>query len=322
MSQSPAYHLRTNKAVERLLFLELLRKLDRSLPRTISRCQYIGLGGPYLEDFAMIHATFGCNDMLSLELKEHVCKRQRINRPHSQVTVTRMSTGTFVEEYVPKSKPVIVWFDFEWPAWKQQLAESCDLLQRLPLFSLFKITLAGKTEWLGGGGGRDPLASRADKLSKMFGDYGPFAAKDLNEKSIATTLYFICRRAVGDAVPDTEARCVRSLASYEYTDGTPILTMTMVVGPSHALDELINNSELHSWRFADLGWSGPIKIAVPALSLREKLAVDQLLPHASGQTVLRKVKLSLSEDYKDSLELINNYVDFYRHVPQFVRMTT
>jgi hypothetical protein len=67
MNFSPAYHLRTNKAVERLLFIELLRRLDRALSRPIAQYKYVGLGGPYLEDFNLLHATFGNNEMTSLE---------------------------------------------------------------------------------------------------------------------------------------------------------------------------------------------------------------------------------------------------------------
>src|SRR5690349_13178826 len=175
MKLSPAYHLRTNKAVERLLFVELLRKLDRNLSKSVGKYRYVSLGGPYLEDFALIHSTFGNQAMTSLEIREEVRTRQQINQPHSRIELTLDSTTDFVSKYQPARTPLIVWFDYEYADWKQQLVESCSLLQKLPPMSLFKITLPCSTRWLAGDDQKDPLSAKAEKLSSVFSDYGPFA---------------------------------------------------------------------------------------------------------------------------------------------------
>jgi hypothetical protein len=316
MKLSPAYHLRTNKAVERLLFLELLRKLDGSIP--VAKCKYVSLGGPYLEDFSMVHGAFGNRDMVSLEIKEHVRSRQRINQPHSQIELTLDSTSDFVEKYQTGRKPLIVWFDYEWPDWKSQISESCELLQELPQMSIFKITLSGKTDWLGGNP-IDPLPERAKKITEMFDDYGNFTPADINDDSICDTLYKILHSAVAAAVPDTAKRAVRTLASYQYNDGTPILTVTMIIGPIAKIEQIAN--KLKKWPFADLDWNKPKRIAIPSLSLREKLAVDRLLPNASAKKVVKELKFQLAEKYTDSVKVIENYIQFYGHVPQFLRVT-
>ncbi|MCE0497844.1 MAG: hypothetical protein LV481_07865 [Methylacidiphilales bacterium] len=316
MKLSPAYHLRTNKTVERVLFLELLRKLNGNIP--VGKCKYVSLGGPYLEDFSLIHGAFGNRDMVSLEIKEHVRSRQRINRPHSQIVLTLDSTSDFVEKYQTDRKPLIVWFDYERPDWKSQISESCELLQKFPQMGIFKVTLSGKTDWLQGNP-EDPLPERAIKVTKMFGDYGNFTAGDINDDSICDTLYKILHAAVAAAVPDTAKRMVRTLASYQYNDGTPILTVTMIVGPSAKIKQIEN--KLKKWPFANLNWDKPQRIAIPSLSLREKLAVDQLLPNASATKIVKKLKLQLVEKYMDSVNIMKNYIQFYRHVPQFLRVT-
>lgn len=321
MSLSPAYHLRTNKNVERLLFVELLRKLDGRLPTPVARYKYVSLGGPYLEDFAMMHGTFGNRSMISLELKEHVRSRQRINQPHSRIELMLNSTGKFVEKYRRGRTPLIVWFDYEWPDWKTQISESCDLLRELPSMSIFKITLSGRTKDLAKGKDADPLMAVAGKFNDMFGDFGPFNEGDVNSEHICDTLYRICRGAIADAIPDSKQRCVRTLASYQYNDGTPILTVTMIVGPINKIEDVVCQAGLETWPFSDLNWHGTKEIDIPSLSWREKLAVDQLLPDASARTVLRKLKLQLTEKYQDSVEVMGNYVQFYRHVPQFLRVT-
>jgi hypothetical protein len=321
MSLSPAYHLRTNKAIERLLFIELLRKVDGHLPQNIDGYRYVSLGGPYLDDFALIHGTFGNRRMLSLEVKPHVRSRQVINRPYSRITLSLDSTEAFVGKYSTGNIPLIVWFDYEWQDWKQQLEESCDLLPKLPPMSIFKITLTGRTEWLGGQGERYPMLARAEKLSEVFGDYGRFSHRQIDEDSVCGTLYYICRRAIGDAVPDSQQKCVRTLAAYEYNDGTPVLTITMVVGALSAIKKLVETAGLTKWRFAVLNWREPKRIAVPFLGLRERLAVDRLMPDADPRTVVKRLRLRLSADYRESVEAIANYIEFYQHVPQFLRVT-
>jgi hypothetical protein len=301
--------------------VELLRKLDAHLPQSLSTYRYVGLGGPYLEDFALIHGTFGITRMTSLESEEHVRTRQRINRPYSRIVLTLDSTETFVDRYATGNIPLIVWFDYEWQDWKQQVAESCDLLRKLPAMSIFKITLTGKTDWLDGTAEKDPLPIRAEQLSKLFPDYGPFDAGDINEESICGTLYGICRRAFAEAVPDSEERAVRPLAAYQYNDGTPVLTITLVVGELDVIRRLILKANLQNWNFAVLKWRDPKEIAVPFLGLRERLAVDRLMPDTRSRGVVKRLKLRLSEDYWESVRAIQNYTELYRQVPQFLRVT-
>lgn len=316
MSQPP-YHLRTNKAVERLLFIELLRKLDGSLGKNVEKYRYVSLGGPFLEDFGLMHSAFGIRDMLSLETERHVLSRQNLNTPYSKITLTLDSTTDFVRKFDAGKKSHIVWFDYEEPSWKQQIAESCTMLAALPPMSIFKITLSGKAESLGG-----TLEEKAAELNTMFEDYGPFTSAMMNKETICSTLFKIFRRAVAAAIPDSSMRCLRSLASYEYNDHRiPILTITILIGPDAQLRETIGKSRLKEWPFSGLSWHDPIKIAVPDLSLRERLAVNRLLPDASARTLLRKLKLELSKEKEQSLESMKQYCDFYRQIPQFLRFT-
>jgi hypothetical protein len=314
MNFSPAYHLRTNKAVERLLFIELLRRLDRALPRPIAQYKYVGLGGPYLEDFNLLHATFGNSEMTSLELSNHVLTRQRLNRPNSCVSLTTNSTRQFTDSLKMLRTPFIVWFDYEWPRWDEQILECCDLIQKLPSMSLLKITLPASTRWLGGADN----VERAEKLSEMFGDFGPFTAADLRRDRMPSTLYSILRQALADASPDSARRITRSLASYWYDDGTPILTVTAVLGPVPSVEAAVD--AIRRWTFADINWRGPKRIAVPALSIREKLAVDSLLPKAHARTIINTTGLRFSDDYGESVATMANYVELYPHVPQFMKV--
>src|SRR5262249_32968961 len=156
------------------------------------------------------------------------------------------------------------------------------------------------------------LEETTTRLSETFSNYGPFVEDDVLPSNICRTLYSILERSIADALPDTDARCVRTLASYTYDDGTPILTATMVVGPLKDVGELIQRSDLKRWEFADIDWNGPTEIAVPSLGLREKLAIDQLLPDADSRTILQTLRLNLAARARDSKKQMDHYLLFYR----------
>jgi hypothetical protein len=242
----PPYHLRTNKMIERQLFVELLHLLDNRLATRIRDHTYVGLGGPYLEDFQLIHAIFETSNMISLEIDGSVVTRQKINCPNSAVTLTSQSTTDFAETFVFDEMPVIVWFDYTTAVWEQQISECCKLLQRLPPLSLFKVTLTGGTD----------QKAALEKLKNRFATFGPFEEPDVYRKNICQTLYSLLRQAIAQAIPDSEELCVRSLASYYYDEGTPILTATMIVGPLQTIESIVSE-RLTTWRFADINWNGP-----------------------------------------------------------------
>jgi hypothetical protein len=310
----PAYHLRTNKIVERYLFVELLHRLDNHLPARIKEHLYVGLGGPYLEDFNLIHATFGSRQMISLEIDEWVITRQKINTPHSAVTLTPQSTTDFAGAFEATNEPLIVWFDYSEPKWEQQVPECCSLLQKLPPMSVFKVTLSGHRV-------REKPEEALAKLRQTFGTFGPFNEPDVYEKNICNTLYAILHGAIARAIPDSEDLCVRTLASYQYNDRTPILTVALIVGPIKEIEALFQKSALETWEFGDINWRGPREINVPNFGIRERLAIDQMLPDASAESILDKLQLQLAKAPEDSRKLMTNYVEFCKQVPQFVRVT-
>jgi hypothetical protein len=74
---SVPYRLRPNKAVDRELFLALLVRLAATMK--IENHQYVGLGGPFLEDFRLIHARLGINDMVCIESEENMAISDFLN---------------------------------------------------------------------------------------------------------------------------------------------------------------------------------------------------------------------------------------------------
>jgi hypothetical protein len=124
------YHLRPNKHVERLLFVELLEHFDRW--RRVSDAAYVSLGGRLLEDQKLIHDRFGTTHLMSLESDEITYKRQVFNVPLGLISCAHRSTGQFVEEFDVITAAWgevnrIIWFDYASATGRQGAARTLPL---------------------------------------------------------------------------------------------------------------------------------------------------------------------------------------------------
>jgi hypothetical protein len=79
------YQLRHHKAIDRSLFVNLLRKLDRYININVSEYRYVGFGAPFLEDFKSMHVEFGITKMDCIEYNQNAYSRQEFNNPYSFV---------------------------------------------------------------------------------------------------------------------------------------------------------------------------------------------------------------------------------------------
>ena len=95
----------------------------------------------------------------------------------------------------------------------------------------------------------------------------------------------------------------------------------MIVAPLTDIRRIVVDAALSDWPYAVLNWRKPKNIDVPHLGLRERLAIDKLMPDADGRDVVRRLRLRLSDDYWGSVRAINNYKEFYQYVPQFLRVS-
>jgi hypothetical protein len=90
----PAYHLRTNKAIDRLMFIDALRRMVQ--PAAFSKYTYFGFGGPYLEDFRLLHESFPELKMISIEQLAQIYKRQAFHRPSSHIKLRCTDLSSFL----------------------------------------------------------------------------------------------------------------------------------------------------------------------------------------------------------------------------------
>jgi len=313
------YQLRPNKAVERLVFLELLSRLDPAL-NVGSDYRYIGFGGPQMEDFRLLHEPFPQMKMLSLERDEDVLKRQRFNQPHTNVRCKLQASGDFISR-LSDSGNMIIWLDYTDPAERPiQIAEFQSLLRNVRTTSIVKLTLNAAPATLGGNPGEVGL--QAKRRAKFLEDFSRFFPTGLEEEGVEqdnfpSTLLTVVDYAAAEALRDRKDWRFQPLTSAAYADGQQMLTVTGMIGRRTIIKNVLNTSELATWEFGRLTWSDPVRIEVPELTLKERIHINQLLPKLTSNVAAIQKKLSFLLDTTESASLrkLENYVSFQKHYP-------
>ena len=108
-SKHPAYHLRPNKAIDRFLFLEMIRALG--LYSRLDKHTYVGFAGPFLEDFRILAQAFPQLSLLSVESDEETYKRQKFHQCSRKLTLHHCRFDEFLSTRFPEG-PTITWADY------------------------------------------------------------------------------------------------------------------------------------------------------------------------------------------------------------------
>jgi len=323
-SATPDYKLRPNKAVDRELFLSLLGRLAALLK--IENHTYVGLGGPFLDDFRLIHSRLGIAEMVCVEREQATHLRQKFNAPFDSITL-KQST---IEDYLDKREfvsPVILWLDYTQPdKRREQIDCFCQQVTSLPVGSVVRLTLNASPATLGSPSpnevrndilgenmrGKPTLQEwRLARLTETLGEYVPTdtSPDDLITKRFGPCLLRICRLAVERSLEGYSNRAgVWALASH-YSDGQPMVTATIVIAAVD--DEKVRNA-IESWPYYTSP-EAPHILELPALSALERLTLEQ----SEEKTKCFDFELPKANLAADPLKAFETY---YRVYPHFARI--
>jgi len=333
------YHLRQNKFVDRQLFIDVLSHVNRVRP--IKDYLYVSFGGAYLEDFKIVHASFGNEEMLSLEQEPWLIERQKFNAPYGCIECINKTSAQFLEDYDEivaeyRSENVIVWFDYAAPIQTKQINEYQALLQHMKPFDIVRLTLNANPNTLAEEQRQVPpepaeqlRERRFQELRLRLGDFLPagFGADDMRPESYARLLLGCVRLASLQALAGTPDLLVQPLAVFTYNDAVhQMLTVTSIVLERNHVAEFLGDTGLNRYEFASTDWERVVPIKLPYLSAREKLYLDALLfknTHRRQRSQLRagtKLKVRLAKTPADSREMVSQYLLFYRYYPHYHRI--
>ncbi len=312
MTQS-AYHIRPNKAAERLTLIDAIRLVVKQ--RELSDYTYYSMGGPTLEDFRLIYEFYPEIKMVCIEQDPEIYKRQRFHLPcrFHRLKLEHTSLKSFLAQYEAKDQKSIFWLDYT----NLELSHFDDfmgLLGKVGANCIVKITLScdprdyRKPEQAEDFRKRfetllpntsDPPPSRVDKLARLMQEMVQIASQK--------------------ALPSAMPLMFLPLSSFYYSDGAGIFTLT---GAVCLRDEEKNLREaFKNWRFANLNWNEPRQINVPSLSTKERLHLQRYLPcgRNAGRTLRRALGYLTDENLKETEIRLQQYADFHRYSPYFIK---
>ncbi|MFH2122757.1 MAG: O-methyltransferase [Pseudomonadota bacterium] len=326
VASSLPYKLRPNKAADREIFLSLLNRINGTL--SIENYTYVGLGGPFLEDFRLLHARIGIRNMVCIEVDENVHKRQKFNKPFDRIDCIHST----IEEYVAETEfndPIIIWFDFTDPKEvTNQIELFSNVLLELPSYSIMRVTLNANPASLGkpdptelavnraNGEKTDPtkkteLEWRLDRFRERLSTYCPadIVPEDLTHRNYGKTILEALRLSVENSILNSSGkRIVWSFATH-YSDGQPMVTATLILVES---DDAAVESVLDNWEFKS-NPQHPLVIDLPALSALERLTME------ANETSEDDLGFKLPKsDLKEDPFL--SFQKYYRIFPQFARV--
>ncbi len=323
----PPYHLRPNKAVDRYILTEAIRRLARL--DQLSNYIYYGLGGPYMEDFRALYEQ--CEDlrMVSVEKNENTFKRQQFHAPFSTAQLLNKDIFEFIDNYESDGQKSIFWLDFTDLNFRN--FEYFELLAgKVGLGSMLKITLRAEAKDF-----RSCYdcsysiceclrhAKGPERFKSKFGRLMPVRTNDPPRQvdGFGKLLQDMLRKSVQNALASESDVKFQLINSLLYRDSTWMLTATGIVcaRPQHqaVLDAF------GDWEFANLDWAEPRMIEIPALSTKERLHLQDQLPCTddAGKLLHEELGYFVARTENESIRQLQDYADFHRLYPYFMRGT-
>lgn len=279
------YKLRPNKAVDRELFLGMLARLAPSLK--LENYCYVGLGGPFLEDFRLIHARIGIKKMVCVEIEEEVHARQKFNSPTKSIKFVHNTLEAYLDS-TEFENPAIIWFDYTEPGTiTAQIERFATTIGQAPLGSILRITMNANPASLGTPkpeetgaqiGGLTDLRKptvpewRLEQFRERLGALFPndLTAEGMTFKTYGKTVLRVLYLAVQrELLSLKDRKVVWSLATH-YADGQPMVTVTLVIcSPENIQTETL----IKEWEYFSEP-SSPLLLDMPALSTLERLTME------------------------------------------------
>jgi hypothetical protein len=337
-SMHPAYHLRPNKAIDRFVFLELLRTLELLFP--LREHTYIGLGGPFVEDFRLFSLHFPLMKLICVEKDGETYKRQKFHLCSRNMECVHSSLEDFIATRFPSEKPVVAWADYT-DMNRKCLSEVADIARKAAPGSVLRVTVRAESEvpgrlWLPRNSRYPPRVppKREADFRRIKNSYSADMAVD----GIAFPPdWFLWSEFSPERFPLMLSRMIRAVAKgactnqktflplhkVKYSDGTIMLSTTGLI----CLDEDFDRFARHFVDYCPFCTSDSDRvdeIDVPSLTTKERLHLEEILPTAdvTGEACIGRLGYLVEGDETESQSKrkMEQFERYYRLYPHFGRI--
>lgn len=328
----PPYHLRTNKAVDRLLLVDILRHANKTKKR-YEKFTYHSLSGPFLEDLRVIDHFFPEMNLVSLERNTQTFKRQGFHQFNSRINLKLRTLSDFlIHDYQPGIIDVF-WLDYT-DLEPIHFEEFQNVLARIPLGSIVRITLRAEPEvdidLLKSRVPDEYLVQMQEEFERRFRNdfvkvmpHAVEAGAFIKVKEFSRMVQLMVRRAASNALDIAGSKVdFMPIQSTCYDDGTYMLSVTGVV---YSRKEKTKTRKMfETVRFVDFDWKEPYHIDIPNLSMKERLFLERLLPINSkddaGEELYKALGYMIDNGEKRSKQQLSHYSEYHRDYPNFIRI--
>jgi hypothetical protein len=303
------YAIRPNKTVERNIVFSGLVKLSRIVD--LSAHQYVGLGSLWFVDFLMAHKALGIKSMISIEQSEIGYIRSEFNRPLACIKVVRGETTLVIPKLNFESNPSIVWFDYDSSIGGPVIPDIAMLAARCAPNSILIVTINAKRDELPEKDEKDAEIDPETSLRRIAGDLvpTPLSPKALQRQNYPRLLCEVLANQLQNATVNSgRTESFIKLFDLVYSDGTPMVTIGGIIAAADKAGEIRKLVDSQ-------GWEGivPKSIAVPPLTVKEKLALDRMMPSPNPPTDAQMNEIG----FQLKREQIDTYHRHYQHYPMF-----
>jgi hypothetical protein len=292
-----SYEFRPSKAVTRLIFVDLLRRLAPISPPKDYR--YVGFGALEFIDFDLIHRRVGITDMISIEPDTGSFARYQWNRPFNSITVMPGRASTVLST-IDWAHLNVVWLNYTSQLTTEVIGDTETLARVLIPGSVLAITIDAQPPSFS----QDRRAALEENITPELVPIG--ATHDrLGSWGLAEVQYEVLAAALTTAFATrVDAAKFRQLLNIHYQDSAQMQMIAGIVS-SPGMDNFIDQC-----RFGDMNETRtgetPLRIRVPLLTSREKEWANQRLPLSPKDPPLTLAGVN-SKDLED-------YADVYRRL--------
>jgi hypothetical protein len=309
----PAYHIRPNKAADRLTLIDAIRLVVK--PTELSDYTYYSMGGPTLEDFRIIYEFYPEIKMVCIEQDAEIYKRQRFHLPcrFHRLKLEHTTLKSFLAQYEAQDQKSIFWLDYT----NLELGHFDDfmgLLGKVGANCIVKITLSCDARDY-----RKP--EQAEDFRKKFETLLPNSSDPPPNRvdKLALLMQQMVQIASQKALPSAMPLMFLPISSFYYSDGAGMFTLTGLV--CRRVEEKDFRKALQKWPFANTNWNEPIKINVPSLSTKERLHLQRHLPSGTnaGKSLRRALGYLIDDNTEQTETQLQQYALFHRYFPYLMK---
>lgn len=321
------YHLRQNKAVERVLFEEQLKILGSWLldvsNKSIEEYRYVGFGGPFLEDFKSIHRNLNIKNMLSIEYDENTLMRQRFNKPISCINLPDEPLDS--SEFITKDQfqiETILWLDYVNTDYNSQLNDIKNAVEKMNEFDILKMTFNANVSNIKSE--KENLhEGRLEEFSKLISDdYRPskMDPDSFTAKRFHNVLIKEIQNALSLGVRHKKDVEFVILSAFVYKDGQKMLTVCCILLTTKSKAKFEEKAKLKDWEFY-FHDDKVYDISLPSLSARERIEIERLLPNGGIEEVKNHLGYNISHTASESNSLLENFINYHSRYPWFGKIS-